>query len=59
LDDHACVALERVDDDRVLLRILHPKAGEVEPAARRRGQPLAQPLRLTQHLLALGIVRDG
>jgi hypothetical protein len=58
LHDHTRVPLERVDDDRVLLGVLHRKGRQVDAAAGLVGQRLAQGDRVAPHALALRVVGD-
>jgi hypothetical protein len=59
LRDHPCVTLKRVDDDCVLVGIVHPDRREVDAGTELLWQALPRGDRAAQDLLALGVVGDS
>ena len=58
LHDDVGAPLQRVDDDRVLVGVVHRQQREVDPAADRRRQRVPGRLDLGEDLGALGVVGD-
>src|SRR6266508_3897674 len=56
LHDHIGAALERVDDRRVLVGVLHRQLCDHDPIAHIPGHRVAQALQLAQHLGLFGVV---
>ena len=59
LHDDVGGALERVDDHRVLLGVVHRQADEVDAARGLAGSPSRSRFASVEHLGALGVVGDG